>query len=332
LTRRTVVLLTLVGLFIIPCELLAQKGPPASLLRSDIFDLQSALQLVAARFFPPQRIGPLYFIEFVERIELHGDGIEYERYTVKREGAHAGSFVRMKLVGDSSTVVDIACKLDGETLIDVVPLRIPMLEGAPCPLLMDVIGSFKGLEPAAFAEAIAGYFHALLFVGRIAGRKDDSPAMTEEMSKALYASLPKPTPKLPSFSVKTIDGNALTADKLRGKPALFVFGSCSFEQSRDLQATIAAMFDEFRGKLTCVTILDDDPETLAVFEQRGGRLFGHTVSDFHLDIQKAFRVPTVPYVLGYDGKGALRLRLLHKGDKETKKAVRNYWRTVSAGR
>lgn len=326
-------LAVLVGLGLVvagtPTSAGAAEPRPPSLIRSDTFNLASALQRAAARFFPPPAKGTLQQVVLTDRFEVHSEGLEYELYEVQRGYEPVGHLVRAKVLVDSSTRLDLAFKMEGGRVTAVEPLRVPVVEGRAVVGIDRALGAFAEKSAGNYAPGLSALCRSLVFVSRMAeGAKDSGPKMTEEegraFSKAFFDSLPKPDPTRPDFAVTTMAGVALKPGSFSGKPLLVFFGTVLDDDSLDMQAVVHEFARSVRNRVGVVTVLCDRTEYVDRWLDRGGTLEGHTVVDFEEGVRESFKVPTVPYVVGYDAAGGLKVSLLHRDRTTTMDELRRF--------
>lgn len=322
--RGGLVLVLLLGSFLVRGAW-AQSAP--SMLRSDGFRIKAALHRAALKLFPPKRGGTIYDIRMKERVELHSKGIEYETYTIEWNLQPVGTFTRIKLVFDTDTHLDFAVRLDGGRIIQAMPMRVVFLDRHPVLGVEKLFSPFEGLRSGTFGEAMGALCDSLLYLERIEEGSVEAPKMTdsefEKLSKALYASLPKPGPTLPAFELTSVQGRKLSASLFGKKVLLAFFGTVTDEADREMIETLRAFAAENASRCSFVFFLGDRPEYLERYLARAKPLPGHVVLDFSEETKKLFQIPTTPHLVGYQN-GQLRLSTLHSGPADTARALSRF--------
>lgn len=299
-----------------------------SMLRSDGFDFRAALQRAALKLFPPKQGGTIYDVRMKERVELHTQGVEVETYGITWNLEPVGEFLRLKLVLDTQTHLDYALRLEGGRIVRAVPMRVVFVSGHPVLGGEGLFAPFEKMGTGDFGPAMGALCDSLLYLERLATAEAQGPKMSdgefEKLSKALYASLPKPDAALPAFEARTVEGRKIDGAAFRGKKLVAFFGSVTDEDDREMIDTIAAFARTHGDRCSFVFFLGDRPAYLERYLAREKKtLPGHVVLDFE-EAQKAlFKVPTTPHLLAYDG-GRLCESTYHAGPAETARALSRF--------
>jgi len=316
------------------CSGTALGAPPRpSLLRVDGTELASALQRAAIRFHPPATMGLPATVTLVRRLERHDEGYELEQYAVARWGAPVGEFARVRVLEGFATQLDMALRLDGDRIVDAMALRQPVIDGRAVFEVERILAPFRNLSPTRFGPPMEALCRSLVYVERMGvARSDGGPEPTDEagraLSQRLFDLLPKPGLILPSFDVTTLAGTRLTPACFGDRPLLFFFGTVGDDRSLAMQALVHRFWSNQQRAVSLVTVFIDSEAEVNAFVDGGGTLVGHTVVDFHEQTKLLFQIPTVPYLVCYDEKGALVAHTLHRSADETNRTLDDFLRTV----